>query len=73
MLYAGYLPSSGGLASLEAKLKAGAQQLGTLDTGRASGSGSMSAAASSLQNGAYSSGAVQRRWLRCNEGKVMPR
>ncbi|BDA48102.1 Riboflavin biosynthesis protein RibD at N-terminal half [Coccomyxa sp. Obi] len=70
MLLTGYLPSSGGLASLEAKLKAGAQQLGTLDTGRASGLGSMSAAASSAQNGAYSNGAVQRRWLRCTEGKV---
>ncbi|KAK9907626.1 hypothetical protein WJX75_007205 [Coccomyxa subellipsoidea] len=73
MLLEGYLPSSGGLASLGAKLKAGAQQLGTLDTGRASSSAGVSAAAAAAQNGAYlgspSNGTIHRRWLRCTEGK----
>lgn len=72
-MFAGYLPSSGGLAALEAKLRAGAQQQGTLDTARASSSAGVSASAAQngAQPGSHVNGAAQQRWQRCSEGKVV--
>jgi hypothetical protein len=69
---AGYLPSSGGLCSLEGRLSAGAFRQGTLDSTHASSSaGSGGAVAGGYTGAAYpGSSATHKRWLRSSDGKV---
>lgn len=79
---AGYLPASGGLPALEARLAAGAAAADALDMVRASSSGGSiprgaAAGGAPLQNGAHAAasdaaagGAPGRRWWRHADGKV---